>query len=320
MPSLSTRDSTEARRFHHEAVFYAGEDEFAAVTVPFLQEGLDAGEAALVAVDERKRELLKSALDGQAHQVQFCDMEHMGRNPARIIPLWREFLEERGGEGKPVRGIGEPVWPERSDAELVECHHHESLLNLAFAEAPAWSLICTYDRASLADEVLEAARRTHPHVDENGSHTQSEAYAEPEVVPLVDGLPEPGVKPRELGFIGSASLTFLRDFIGESARGTTLSDGRRNDFVLAVNEVATNSVRHAGGHGTLRLWIEDDTLVCEVRDEGRIEDALVGRARPEVDAPSGRGLWVANQLCDLVQLRSGADGTTVRLPMRAPRG
>lgn len=54
-------------------------------------------------------------------------------------------------------------------------------------------------------------------------------------------------------------------------------------------------------------------------DEGRIEDALVGRARPKLDAPSGRGLWVANQLCDLVQLRSGADGTTVRLHLHAPR-
>ena len=57
-------------------------------------------------------------------------------------------------------------------------------------------------------------------------------------------------------------------------------------------------------------------MVCEVRDRGRIEEPLVGRRRPEPGARGGHGLWMANQLCDLVQLRSRRSGTSVRLHMR----
>ena len=87
-------------------------------------------------------------------------------------------------------------------------------------------------------------------------------------------------------------------------------------LVLAVNEVATNSVVHGGGGGILRIWTEGDVLVCEVRDRGVIDDPLVGRERPLVNAAGGCGLWLANQLCDLVQVRSFAGGSVVRLHKR----
>ena len=87
--------------------------------------------------------------------------------------------------------------------------------------------------------------------------------------------------------------------------------------MLAVNEAAANSIVHGGGHGVLRTWSENGSLVCEVRDRGRITDPLVGRRRPPLDATTGRGVWLAHQICDLVQLRSGADGTVVRVHMAA---
>ena len=59
-------------------------------------------------------------------------------------------------------------------------------------------------------------------------------------------------------------------------------------------------------------------MVCEVADAVRIDDPLAGRERPPADAPNGRGLWLANQLCDLTQLRSGEDGTVLRLHMTVP--
>ena len=88
--------------------------------------------------------------------------------------------------------------------------------------------------------------------------------------------------------------------------------------MLAVDEVATNSVLHGGGRGIVRLWREDETLVCEVRDQGIIRDPLAGRMRPDVDAFGGRGLWIANAVCELVQIRPGA--VRVRSARQRPAG
>jgi anti-sigma regulatory factor (Ser/Thr protein kinase) len=103
--------------------------------------------------------------------------------------------------------------------------------------------------------------------------------------------------------------------VGRYARAAGLARERTSDLVLATSEAATNSVLHGGGGGTLAIWEEPDALVCEVRDRGQIEDPLVGRARPAPDAPAGRGLWLLNQLCDLVELRSPPDGCVVRFRM-----
>jgi anti-sigma regulatory factor (Ser/Thr protein kinase) len=94
-----------------------------------------------------------------------------------------------------------------------------------------------------------------------------------------------------------------------------LDDGRAGDLVLAASEVAANTLRHAGGTGTLRIWATAEEIICQLADPGRIDDPLAGRRRPASEG-NGQGLWVVNQLCDLVELRSGAGGTTVRLHMR----
>ena len=87
-----------------------------------------------------------------------------------------------------------------------------------------------------------------------------------------------------------------------------------HDLVLSAHEIATNSIRHGGGSGVLHVWREQDTLICDVRDRGHIaRQPLVGRVRPELGATGGWGLWLANQLCDLVQLRELPEGSVVRL-------
>jgi anti-sigma regulatory factor (Ser/Thr protein kinase) len=88
---------------------------------------------------------------------------------------------------------------------------------------------------------------------------------------------------------------------------------RVEDLTMAVNELAANSIDHGGGGGVLRWWIEPGALLCEVQDAGRIADPLVGRRTPRLDQPRGRGVWMVHQLCDLVQIRSSAAGTVVRV-------
>jgi hypothetical protein len=267
--------------FAHQAVRYAGTDGLLDRVLPYIREGLQREEPVRVAARPQTLAPLRAALAGT--RVEFVEIAH---NPARIIPFWREFVESHPG---PVRGVGEPIWPGRSAAELVEAQLHESLLNLAFEED--FSLLCTYDEAALDDGVLHEMACSHPVVDGAPS-----PHFRPDPLPLAP-LPPPPPGARVLGF-EIETLAEVRQLVREA--------GGDPDFVLAVDEIAINSVQHGGGRGIVRLWREGGALVCDVRDQGIIRDPLAGRTRPDVDAFGGRGLWIANAVCELVQIRPGA--------------
>jgi anti-sigma regulatory factor (Ser/Thr protein kinase) len=110
-------------------------------------------------------------------------------------------------------------------------------------------------------------------------------------------------------------LAEVRALVLKQARAAGLTDGKVNDLVLAVSEVAANTLRHTGSSGTLAVWHDEQEIVCQVQDEGIITDPLVGQRKPGLDAPGGHGLWLVNQLCDRVELTSGAGGTTIRMHM-----
>lgn len=304
---------TVTGRFRHQALFYRSEREFLDGTVPFIRAGVEAGEPVLVAVCERKAGLIRSRLDGAADAVRFAEMTALGRNPARIIPAWREFVAE--GSGRSMRGIGEPAWPGRSAAELAECDRHESLLNDAFdgLERETFTLLCPYDASALDPHVLEAARRNHPELVDGGGVAPSPGYLSPVVAdPFGGKLPEPPPEAGRIKFV-AGGLDTVRRFVGAHAADAGLGPHAQTDLVLAVHELAVNSVRYGGGRGSLAVWGEPGALLCQVDDTGRFADPLVGRRRPDCDQTSGRGLWLVNQLCDLVQIRSGAHGSAVRV-------
>lgn len=302
---------TPATGFFHRALVYRDAGEFVAGAVPFLRQGLTVGEPALVAVGPQRTADLREALGADAGAIRFLPIRELGRNPARIIPLWREFVD--AAAGRRVRGIGEPVWPGRGAAALEECHRHELLLDHAFAAPPGWSLLCPYDASALDDAVLADVVRTHPHLAGGGER-------EPRFGPvagsecLAGTLPPapPGV---EAFSFDAGALHEVRSRVGHAARRAGLAMGRAADLVAAASELAANSVAHGGGRGRLRTWPQPDALVVEVADTGRLTEPLAGRLRPTLTQGGGRGLWLANQLCDLVQIRSGGAGTTVRLHM-----
>jgi anti-sigma regulatory factor (Ser/Thr protein kinase) len=303
--------------FRHEALLYAGMPDFLDGTASFIQDGVAAGEPVLVVVAARKIELLRARLGGTPDGVRFADMAEVGSNPARIIPAWRDFVEAQAGAGRRLRGIGEPMWRERTPVERVECHRHEALLKVAFAGAPAWWLLCPYDTTTLEAEVIEEAQRTHPFVSQAGRSWESRGYLglEQAAGPFGAPLPEPGGDVRALAF-AAGSLARVRRFVSLEAARAGLRPSRVADLALAAGELAANSVRHGGGRGTLRLWREPDLGVCEVSDGGRLDGALVDRERPGPELAARRGLWLVNQLCDLVQVRTFPTGTAVRLHLR----
>ena len=304
--------------FHHEAFLYTGEDRFLAGVLPFIRDGVAAGEPILVAVGEARLRLLDSTLGADAERVRFVDMGEVGRNPARIIPVWRDFLDVHAVADRPVRGIGEPMWPGRSAAELVECRNHESLVNVAFDGDVPWRLMCPYDVERLDPGALEAARRTHPFVvAENGIEHRSDSYVPPADAPgpFEGTLPEPPASTATMNFAHD-DLAQVREHVYRHASEAGLGQRGISNAVLAVSELAANSVRHAGGRGTVRLWTEPSEFVGEVSDGGRFRSPLVGRTRPTPVQLYGRGLWLVNQVCDLVQIRSSERGSVVRVHIR----
>ena len=304
--------------FRHEAFLYAGEDRFLSGAVPFIRDGVAAGEPVLAAVSAARARLLASTLGAEAERVRFAEMDDVGRNPARIIPVWREFLDVHAVADRPVRGIGEPVWPGRSMAELVECRNHESLLNLAFGGDVPWRLMCPYDVEALDAAALDVARTTHPClVDEDGIERESESYVSPAEAPgPFDGMiPEPPPRSAAMTF-AEGDLTRVRRLVYRHASEAGLGAQRAANVVLAVSELAANSVRHAGGRGTVRVWTEPEEFLGEVSDGGHFDSPLVGRTRPTPVQLYGRGLWLVNQVCDLVQIRTSERGSVVRVHMR----
>jgi anti-sigma regulatory factor (Ser/Thr protein kinase) len=133
--------------------------------------------------------------------------------------------------------------------------------------------------------------------------------------PFDDPLPPVPPHAHSLRF-QAENLREVRRVVADEAALAGLSAARSADLVLAVNEIATNSLLHGGGCGTLWVWSEPEAVLCEVHDAGRIEDPLVGRRRPPPSSPGGRGLWLANQLCELVQVRTFATHSAVRMFMR----
>jgi anti-sigma regulatory factor (Ser/Thr protein kinase) len=307
--------------FRHEALLYAGADGFLEGTLPWIRDAVTAEEPILVVVSAAKIARLREELGAAAaERVTFADMADVGINPARIIPAWREFVDAHAGRGRRLRGIGEPIWAERTPAELVECQRHEALLNLAFASAEDFWLLCPYDVDALEPDVIDKAHHSHPVVVADGASRNSSTYHDLRAVaaPFVAPLPDPPPGADELPF-ASGTLAGLRQFVQMRADGAGLPAARGGDLVLAVNEVATNSIRHGGGGGVLRIWQDADALICEVSDAGRIADPLAGRHRPASGQSGGHGLWLCNQLCELVQVRTFATGSVVRLHARGGR-
>ena len=301
-----------AATFVHQAFLYEDQDDYAQTIRQFTLEGLDAGNAALIAVPGANLRLLRRALQGRADDVVFADMAQVGRNPVRIIPFIADFLSRQ--RDRCVRFVGEPIWHGRPAAETVEGVRHEALLNVAFANAAAM-ILCPYDAARLDADVLADARRTHPELRCGGATLPSDAYRDPLEVYGARDRPLPPVA----GFVAtvpvSGDFRSLRDWVTTEARALSLSSCKVADLALATHEAVANTFVHAGGRGWARIWRGDGEVICEIADCGTIRDPLAGRRDPGADRAGGRGLWMINHLCDLVELRSGVDGTVLRLHM-----
>jgi anti-sigma regulatory factor (Ser/Thr protein kinase) len=307
-PGQHSARASSAGEFRHDALFYEDDHEFVDHVAQFVRAGVTAHEPVLVVVQAPKIARLRGALDDVVEHVQFADMAEVGANPARIIPAWTAFVG-RYEPGTRVRGVGEPLYVERSAPERAECHVHEALLNVALDSA-AMTLLCPYDATRLPTEDLHGATHNHIGVHTHGTCTMNDSFVMPHA-PLAGTLPPPSRVMDVLDF-DTTRLRAVRHLVDMRAEAFGIDDRRREDCVLAVSEIATNSIMYGGGGGTLRTWIDGDRLLCEVTDRGRVTDPLAGRRQPAPGQNGGYGLWLANQFANLVQVRTNHDGTVVR--------
>jgi anti-sigma regulatory factor (Ser/Thr protein kinase) len=306
-----------AGSLHHAALFYLTQDEFTTAVVDFIESGLSAGEPVLVAATGPNLHRLQERLDPPGEFLTWTDMTCSGSNPRRVTGAVRLFAEEH--RGQPIRVVQEPAWPSRPAGELCEATRHEALVNLALAGAQA-DVLCAYD-LRLDAGTITGAQRTHPVVIRDGRQQASISYTTDVVIPAECDGPLSSPPPRAVTLTYRQNQFAVRRFAAGHARLAGLSPDRTVDLVMAVGELAGNTLIHTSGPGTVTMWVAGGEIICQVSDGGHIRDPLAGTRRPDAADPSrGRGLWVVDQLCDLVEMRTGPAGTMIRLHMRLPGG
>jgi anti-sigma regulatory factor (Ser/Thr protein kinase) len=299
--------------FGHAALLYSGMDEYRGEISALARQAV--GAPFYVAAPGEHLAAAEEALRSSSASIFLTDVAELGRNPARIIPAVRSFAADYPGEH--VCFLWEPVWPGRTAAELREVARQEALCNLAFDGVPM-TVVCLYD-TSLGGGVLSHAERTHPIVIEAGQRRDSGTYQGAGRFPpgCDDPLPRPARRAETMEFDGH--LEPVRALVTRHARAAGLGSSRVADFVIAISELAANSYSYAGGRGVIRVWRTGDELLCQVEDAGHITDPLAGSRRQPPGSTSGYGLWLVNEVCDLVERRTGPAGTITRLHMSRKR-
>jgi anti-sigma regulatory factor (Ser/Thr protein kinase) len=297
----------------HSAAFYSSTAEFVAGVRAFIDQGLDQAEPVLIAAPGAAIRLLQQQLDGRGEQVSWADLTRTGANPARIIPVIDAFASSH--PGRPVRCVTQPLWQARTVEQRRETIRHEALINLAFPDSPV-SILCPYDAARLDPGTAATAEQTHPVVIRNETARPSPGYDPAAVLPPECDAP---LDPAP----GDAAVLAYRDDLptvraftaGQASKAGTAQD-RASDLVIAINELAANTYRHTEAGGTLAIWATADELICQVQDTGHITNPLAGRRHPAPAATGGQGMWVAHQLCDLIEIRTSPAGTQIRVHMQ----
>jgi anti-sigma regulatory factor (Ser/Thr protein kinase) len=303
-------------RLRHQALLYDSADEFRDSVVPFIEDGVREGQPVLAVVSAEKIKPIQHALGATARGVDFVEAIQWNTFPGRTIGAYYRYGHEKATTHSVVRVVSETVWSGRDWLEQLEWKRFECVLNVTLARLPVW-MLCPYNVAKTPGEVIVAAQRTHPELA-GGPNERYVAPAQFYADCDYELPPPPRDAARHLTF--KTDLGRVRRFVARHAPSLGLPPARLQELVLAVNEVATNAIRHGGGRGDLRMWRAGQRVLSQVDDPGQLGAGFFGYVPAEPASAGGHGLWITRQLCDLVEIRGGPAGTTVRLHMNCANG
>ena len=306
------------RGYIHDALLYDSTAELIDVSVPFLLEGLAAGDAAVIAASRRTAGVLLEAVrdNPQVHVLEPSGV-YRQHTPAAIA-TFRRLAERHVAEGvRQVRVVGEVDFG-RTAREWIEWQRYEAVVNEALAPWPLWGL-CIFDARRLPGPLVESTRQTHPNLVTAGGRVRNPEFTDP--ARYLRGLPVPPEPleetPPRLAVDAVSDFFGLRHAVRAKLVALGSSQHLIEDFLLALNEVVSNAVRHGRPPVGVRLWTSPERVVCSVSDCGAgFDDPFVGYGPVHGDdlaARGGMGLWLARQLCDHVDIAHHAEGVTVRL-------
>jgi MEDS: MEthanogen/methylotroph, DcmR Sensory domain len=306
--------------FRHWACVYDDDQQFLQTTVPFLAEGLAAGEAVLAVTTPANLELISAALGAPGGDVDYAESAFFGRRPPqRVAAFYRYWtthvaVREGTGAGSRVRILAEPVWAGRSSREIAAWTRMESALNVVLAPTSI-SMICPYDVRTLGPDIVSDALRTHPAQIAGSRLSPSADFTDPaEFARSCDTgpLPDPPTDATTLPFDGD--LRGLRQFIADRAAAYGVVGDRADILVLAASEVGAYLKSRGPDTAVVRTWEQPGAVVCDFRQPGAsIGDPFLGLRPARLEPGDGDGLWLANQVCDWMEIRSGADGCRIQL-------
>ncbi|MCW3013288.1 MAG: hypothetical protein JWO02_380 [Solirubrobacterales bacterium] len=292
----------------HHAFVYGSEEDYVARSVAFLKEGLEAGEAAIVANTRDRLAVMRDALGPDADRVAFVDVSRTYTRPARTVAAYYWTFLEQLRRAPSVRAVAEGQFG-FTPSDWEEWAGYEAITNLAYAHLPVW-VVCTYDANGLPDPVLEAAWQTHPEVLTDGWEA-SDHFEDPrELVRKLTREPEPLPELRSVS--ASEDLEVFREQLARELVAENVPEAKALDILVAGTEIAANAVRHGAGIEEVRVGRAEGRFVCEVVDRGGgFDDPVAGYLAPREG--TGSGLWVARQLAWRLESFDSPRGFTVRI-------
>jgi hypothetical protein len=309
---MGTEPAGRPGRFH-EVGFYRSDAEFGALIVPFVEEGVAAGQPVILGYDDRKASLLRSWLH-EPDAVTFIADNSLYATPARAIAsYWQMFARLTAADATQIRIAGD-VPHEGNGGRFAGWDRYESAANTVWDQFPVWSR-CLYDATTAEPRVLDIAARTHPRIVlPSGQYLASRQYQDPADFQPLQPDPDPLEDSVPALVMSDPSPAQVRPVL-TSIGGGRIPDTALEKLMIGVEEAVTNAQQHAGPPVTARIWAGSGRILIHVHDTGPgPADPLAGLvpvwARP---GRRGGGLWLIHMLgLDAALIRS-RDGFTVRL-------